>query len=298
MKGKKKMFIDIHGHTVIENTIPYPGGGERFTLPEDLIKRYDEIGIEKAVMLPITTVENVPVPQSNEEILRIAQLFPGRFIPFCNTDPRSCGNHWRADLEYVLKYYRDKGCRGVGEVVANINMMDPRMQNLFKAAEAAGLPLTFHLAPCEGGFYGIVADAGLIQLEESLRRFPKLNFFGHSQTFWAEIAANPSYDDRCGYPKGAVTEEGAVPKLMRQYPNLLGDLSAGSGFNAIARDKEYGIRFLNEFQDRLFFGTDICAPGTEVPLAPYLKQLKQEGSLSETVFRKIARENALRILGV
>jgi len=292
------MFIDIHCHTVQENIVPYPDGLERFTLPLALIQRADELGIEKTVLLPITTIENVPGPQSNEEILRISNMFPGRFIPFCNIDPRACFNHWQAELEYVIKYYRDKGCRGVGEVVANIDMLDPRMQNLFRAVESAGIPLTFHLAPYEGGLYGIVVDAGLKKLEESMRRFPKLKFFGHSQTFWAEMAANPSLVERCGYPKGPIQEEGAIPKLMRQYPNLYGDLSAGSGFNAIARDKEYGIHFLNEFQDRLLFGTDICAPGTPTPLVFYLQQLKEENAISETVFNKIARENAIRLLGL
>jgi hypothetical protein len=40
-----------------------------------------------------------------------------------------------------------------------------------------------------------------------------------------------------------------VPKLMRDYPNLYGDLSA-SGYYALVRDANYAAKFSTEFQDR------------------------------------------------
>ena len=36
--------------------------------------------------------------------------------------------------------------------------------------------------------------------------------------------------------------------------------SARSGNNALARDLDHAGRFLTEFQDRVLFGVDICAP--------------------------------------
>ena len=87
-----------------------------------------------------------------------------------------------------------------------------------------------------------------------------------------------------------------MPRLFRQYPNLYGDLSAGSGCNALKRDPEYAVKFLDEFQDRLLFGTDICAPDTPTPLVDFLLDLRQSGRISEAVFQKVARENAIRLL--
>ncbi|RKY23395.1 MAG: hypothetical protein DRP83_09330, partial [Planctomycetota bacterium] len=75
-----------------------------------------------------------------------------------------------------------------------------------------------------------------------------------------------------------------------------GDISASSGHNALARDAEYAVRFLNEFQDRLMFGTDICAPDTPTPLIDFLLELRDLKKISEDVFQKVARENAIRIL--
>lgn len=293
------MFIDIHVHAIQEETMPRPDNGSQpISTPEVLIRRYDELGIEKGVILPIATPDSTYIIQSNEEVLRMAANHPGRFIPFCNLDPRCCMNDWQAPLEKLLMYYRDKGCKGVGEITANLPVLDPRVQNLFRAAEKAGLPVTFHLAPYQGCIYGLVDDPGLPQLEESLRRYPNLKFFGHSQAFWAEMGKDPSIQDRLGYPKGEITQEGRVPQLMRKYGNLYGDLSAGSGFNALSRDRKYAVQFLNEFADRLFFGTDICAPETPAWLVDFLLDLRKTGEISETVFQKVASKNAIRILSL
>jgi len=289
-------FIDIHSHTYI---VPGPlrNGNAVFSTPRQLIERYDALDIQSAVLLPLVSPESYP-PQSNEEILQVCQDYPGRFIPFCNVDPRAISNSPDAPLSDVLQYYKDRGCKGIGEVTANLPFQDPMVQNLFRHVERVGFPLTFHIAPMIGKCYGLYDDPGLPQLERSLQSFPKLSFLAHSQPFWAEMSRLETPADRDGYPGYPIREEGVVPKLMRRYPNLYGDLSAGSGCNAIKRDREYGIGFLNEFQDRLLFGTDICAPGTPTPLVDYLLELRSGGLISETVFNKIARENAVRLLGL
>lgn len=291
------MFIDIHVHT---RKVPGPPrhGKPAYATPEQLLERYDALGVEKAVLLPGVNPECAYTPQSNEEVLEIAESHPGRFIPFCNVDPRAMTNSADAPLDQILAFYREKGCKGIGEVCANLPFLDPLVQNLFKHAQAVGLPLTFHVAAQLGGIYGLYDDPGLPQLQRSLARFPKLVFLGHSQSFWAEIGKLETPADRYGYPKYPVEEEGVVPKLLRRFPNLYGDLSAGSGCNALARDPEYAVRFLNEFQDQLLFGTDICAPDTPTPLVDFLLDLRRTGKISEPVFQKVARENAVRLLGL
>lgn len=290
------MFIDIHAHTFRGKSIVELNNRQFMTTPEELVKRYDQLGIEKAVLLPLVNPENSPgIYQSNEEILQICRDFPGRFVPFCNVDPRAGNNTWQAPLQEILACYRQAGFRGLGEVCANLPFLDARVQNLFAAAEANAFLLTFHISPFQHYSYGLVDDSGLPQLEESLKRYPKLRFLGHSQAFWAEISTIRTPDDRLGYPKGPVTE-GAVPRLLRTYKNLYGDLSAGSGCNALTRDRDYAGKFLAEFQDRLLFGTDICAPGTPTPLVDFLLDLRGAGEISETVFQKIARGNAERLL--
>jgi predicted TIM-barrel fold metal-dependent hydrolase len=174
------MFIDIHVH-VAESSCLKRGDKQAYAHPEQLIERCDKIGVEKAVLLPEVNSECSIVVQSNEEILEIAENSHGRFIPFCNLDPRAVSNSPDAPLGDVLRYYRDLGCKGIGEVCANLPFRDPRVQNLFHHAQDVGFPLTFHIATKIGGTYGLMDDPGLPQLEESLRQFPKLIFLGHSQ---------------------------------------------------------------------------------------------------------------------
>ena len=289
------MFIDIHVHVC---RIPGPPRGAKpaFATAEQLIERYDAIGVEKAVLLPVTVPEGVESVQSNEDIIEIAEKYPDRFIPFCNVDPRAMSNSPDAPLGELLRHYRDRGCKGIGEVTANLPFSHPLVQNLFRHVEEVGFPLTFHIGAQIGGLYGLYDEPGLPQLERCLRRFPKLRFLAHSQTFWAEMAPLATPADRYGYPNYPIQEEGVVPKLMRRYPNLLGDLSAGSGCNALKRDPDYAVRFLDEFQDKLFFGTDICAPDTGTPLVDFLLELRTAGKISEDVFQKVARENAINLL--
>ena len=294
------MFIDIHVHT---KQIPGPprvtGDNMTYATPEELLAGYDEVGVERACVLPEVNPECSFALQSNEEILDLAAK-NRRFIPFCNVDPRAMTNSIRSPFAWIFGYYRDKGCKGIGEVSANLSMLDPLVQAMFQGAETAGLPVTFHLSPYVGCDYGLVVGPGLPELETTLQRFPKLKLFAHSQTFWAEMGADPTLAERLGYPKGKIRKEGRVPQLMRKYENLYGDLSAGSGCNALTRDREYAVRFLNEFQDRLFFGTDICQPTMPSlrPLAAFLLELLKTGEISRTVFDKVARGNAIRILGL
>ena len=303
-------YIDIHGHCVQEHFVPCPPGWggstpdkpyNLITNPDEMLEFYEMHGIEKGVILPLCNAENAFQSQSNEEVLHIAETHPGRFIPFCNIDPRNYLNSMRSNFLDGLKWYRDKGCKGLGEMCCNLHFLDPRVQALFKAAEEVGFPVTFHMAPFTGNNYGLVDLPGLPELEESLQRFPKLKFFGHSQAFWAEIGKYRGQHARFTYPKGPV-EEGKLPELMRKYPNLYGDLSANSGCNALMRDRKYAAKFLTEFQDRLMFGLDICSPEMERAdphkLPNFLRELPANGEISATVFNKVARENAIRILGL
>jgi hypothetical protein len=95
-----------------------------------------------------------------------------------------------------------------------------------------------------------------------------------------------------------VAGPGRTPELLARYPNLYGDLSAGSGFNAISRDPEFGYRFLEEHQDKLLLGTDICHVNQEVEIVPYLNRAREEGRISEGCYRKVTRLNAARLLGL
>lgn len=300
------MYIDIHAHAYWK---PNPFVTPFFT-PEALIEAQKKNGIEKSVLLPVVNPE-MYFPQTNEDILDMCEKYPNNFIPFCNVDPRALFNSPESPLDKVLQYYKDRGCKGIGEVMPNLEVMDPKVQNLFWAAEKVGLPLIYDGSIHKDGDFGLYDDPGLPQLEYSLMRFPNLKIFGHGPVFWAEIAKLETVGERgvvtgfrpadqiINLPTTKIKEEGAVPKLLRKYPNLHLDLSDCTAYNALVRDEEYGPAFLMEFQDRAFFGTDFCNTNyPDVPLAQKLIEWKNEGRLSKEAFEKIERENAIKLLNL
>jgi uncharacterized protein len=289
-------FIDIHSHAYLFPGPPHDGH-TTFCTPEEVLIRYDEIGIEYGVLLPLIGPETY-LPQSNEEILETCKRYPDRFIPFCNIDPRGMLNTVESDFSIWIDWYIDHGFKGVGELMPNLPFTDPKVLNLMSYIDQAGLPLTFDGNGVLGSGYGLYDEPGLPQLEYCLKRFPNIKFLGHGPGFWAEIAKLRDDADMQRYPSYPVDPEGAVPRLLREYDNMLGDLSAGSGFNALDRDHDYAIKFLNEFQDKLYFGTDICCFEQVMPLADFLRKLNQKGHLSDDAFYKIARGNAEQLLNL
>lgn len=291
--------IDIHVHTAQWRGLPRPDG-DTYPTPEELIDIYDKIGVEMGNLLPEINVECSFDTQTNREIQQIVGQYPDRFTWFCNVDARQGSNSDKTDFSYFLNYYKSLGARGVGEISTNLYFDDPYMMNLFSHCEKCDMPVIFHIGQ-KGNDYGIVDDFGLPHLENVLKTFPKLRILGHSQKFWAHMSGDLSEAEWNGYPKGPVTPDGRLPMLMRKYNNLNCDLSAGSGYNALARDPENAYRFLEEFQDRIFYGTDICSPknitNPMLKTASFLDEAMLNGKISYAAYEKISRTNALRLLG-
>ena len=294
--------IDIHIHPVPYKLPIIEIDGKPFpnwdcATPEELRALYNQHGIAKAVILPIIASDNQFRPLTNEDSAALAEKYPDLFYWFCNIDPRGIGNTPDANFTPYLKYYRARGARGVGELTCNLYMDDPYVLNLFRHCEACDMPVTIHIGN-RGNDYGVIDELGLPRLEKVLAMFPNLIILGHSQKFWAEISGDCTEAVRNGYPKGKVVPGGRLIELMRRYPNLHCDLSAGSGCNAITRDPEFGYAFLEEFQDRLYYGTDICNPYNVgmLYLADFLDEAVDKSRISEAAYRKICCENALRIL--
>ena len=290
------MLIDVHVHTSRTTGIARQTG-TRYPLPHELVEMMDANGIDKAVLMNTVSPEFRYALVTPEEVLDICAEYPDRLIPLCGVDPRYLTNSTDADFRPLLRHYKDLGCRGIGEYIPNLAFDHELNLNLFSQVEEIGLPLTFHVATKYGGTYGCYDDLGLPRLERILGEFPKLTYLAHSQAFWSEISADVDESTRSGYPKGRVTP-GRVVELMRKYPNLNGDLSAGSGYNAISRDIEFGCSFMEEFQDRLCFGTDIANVPQNMPIVEFFGRLKREQLISAEAYEKIAWKNAARILRI
>jgi predicted TIM-barrel fold metal-dependent hydrolase len=294
------VIIDIHAHVYLRPLFEVRPGRTLMSA-EEQVAVMDAKGIDTAVILPLNNPEAPSDCQSIGEVLTICEKYPGRFIPFCNIDPRIGKRPEKVSVEdylAILTQYKRLGCRGFGELVTRLPFDDPRMMGLFGACEALGFSVTFHTTMLESDVYGVLDDVGLPRLQRVLTAFPQLRVFGHSPGFWNEISGGIGPAEKLGYTTGPVRPGGALPRLMRAHTNLFGDLSARSGLTALSRDPTHAYTFIQEFQDRLLLGLDMGAPTDEMQHLEWLREARDAGHISGEAFEKIAGGNAARLLGL
>ena len=299
--GGNMKYIDIHAHAY-RKVVPFV---TEFFTPAELIEKYDKFGIEAGFLLPVVNSE-IYFPQANEDIIEMAENYPNRFFAFCNIDPRALINRADAQLDLVMEYYKSLGCIGIGEIMPNLSFDDERVQNLFRCAEKTGMPVTTDGSDRMHGDFGLFDEPGLPMLEHTLQRFPNLKFIAHGPVFHGELgkrkrpaACKPVFRAdgmQYGSPNGRTndfSEDGAAVELLREYPNLYAELS--DWFWAVRKDEDFAIRFLIEFQDKIFFGTDSCNRKVEANFMGKLwfDQLHESGKLPTEAWKKICRNNAI-----
>ena len=281
---KASKYIDVHTH------VGTTWNGDEELTPKNLLNWMDGHDIEKAVLLPLTSPESSSFLLLTGPALKAAKQHPDRFIPFCSIDPRTSVRGGRKGFVSVIKRWADQGAKGFGEHKVGLDFDDPLMMQIYAACEEIGIPLLFHMDTIRGK-----DEPGLPRLEHALSTYPKLNFIGHGPGWWASISGDiKTKKDLGGYPKTKVQPGGAIDRLMEKYPNIFGDLSAGSGANSISRDDDFGREFMIRRQDRLMFGTDYLRPGQKVPQFEVFDGL----NLPKDVQAKIFKKNAQRVLKV
>ena len=271
--------IDIHLHLQNEK-----GLMEQSSTVTEMLPHLDELGISHGVLLAISN-------QWNEHNIKSVQQYPDRYSWMCHIDIDG-------DIEKQIEEYKSKGAVGIGEITHNLWIENEKIQQLFAAAEKLNMPVLFHMSGEEGFSYGICDKPGLTMLEDALKKYPKLKFIGHSQTFWHEMTGDAATDteSRNQWGQGPVKEGGRVPYLFENYPNLYGDLSANSGGQAIMRDEQFGLEFLHKYADRLFFATDMVNVNMKFPLGEYLDKQYAAGKISVEDYEKICWKNAEKLI--
>ncbi len=254
------------------------------------------MGVTKTILLPAGRAIVSPTTHggrsnglegtctSNEDCLALVRAFPNEFA-FGANEVSDLG-----DAPEVVEKYLKLGAILIGEQKFGVDCDSPAMQKLYQLADAYRVPILMHW---QVGMYNGAFD----RFHTMLKKYPNVNFVGHAQTWWANIDKNCDNDPRKLYPVGKVVPGGLTDRYLSDYPNMFGDLSAGSGENAFKRDPDHARDFLTRHQDKLMFGSD-CVDATGEPAvcsgARQLAQVRQFAP-NKTAERKMLYENAKKL---
>jgi predicted TIM-barrel fold metal-dependent hydrolase len=236
-------IIDIHQH------VGYTG-----RLDEALLAHQHAMGATTTILLPagrsVSTasthdgVSNGLEAQclGNEACRQFAAGHAREFAFGANDVPDAEGAI--QEIERYLKL----GAVVIAEQKFGVECDSPEMQRIYELAEAHHVPVLMH-------WQFQMYNYGFERFYKMLDKYPRVNFIGHAQTWWANIDKNHA-DQSVLYPKGPVTPGGLTDRYLSDYHNMYGDLSAGSGLNALTRDEDFTRDFLRRHQKRLLFGSD------------------------------------------
>ena len=226
-------------------------------------------------------------PISFRDCLHYKEQRPEKFVLGYAPDPR------RPDAIDQLQAAIDvHGVRVYGELKLRMCYDNPDALRMFHFCGEQDLPVTVHIDyefdtgrryPRPNWWYG----GGIEAFERAVQACPGTTFIGHAPGFWAHIS-NDGQAYEVSYPSGPVVPGGKTVQMLRDYPNLCADLSAGSGLNALRRDRAFAVDFLLEFQDRLLYARD----DFHNQLQGFLESL----DLPTEVLVKIYAANALRLV--
>ena len=228
---------------------------------------------------------NGPIPFS--KCLSYVEQAPDKFILGYAPDPRR--PEAIDQLEAAVEIY---GVRIYGELKLRMMYDNPDALRMFRFCGKKGLPVLVHIDyefdtgvkyPRPKWWYG----GGIDAFERAIKGCPDTIFLGHAPGFWAHISGDDQFD-KAVYPTGKVLPGGKIIDLLHAYPNLYGDISAGSGCNSLTRDPEFAKEFLIEFQDRILYGRDYF----NNPHQEFLNSL----GLPQNVLAKIYSQNALKLV--
>jgi predicted TIM-barrel fold metal-dependent hydrolase len=265
--------IDIHQHT------DYSGRTD-----EQFIAHQRTMGVTHTVLLPAGRFFGLEAScGGNERVQEVAKRLPGEYVFFANEVP------YLSDAREVIRGALRAGGIGIGEQKFMVDADSRAVSIVAEVAQEFGVPVLLHF---QFGRY----NTSFERFPRILEKFPMVNFIGHAQTWWANIDAKA--DQATLYPKGPVTPGGLTDKYLTDYPNMFGDMSAGSGLNAMLRDEEHARAFLARHADKLMYGSDCndaAGQGEACSGAQMLATVRRLAPDKATE-RKILCENARRVL--
>ena len=280
-------IIDIHQH------LNYSGR------PDDVLLAHQRaMGVTQTILLPAGRSLISPATHNGESNGLQADCYGNAACE------RFAHNHRRAylfganevpdlqDSAKEIESYLKRGAVIIAEQKFGVDCDSGPMQRIYSLAADYRVPVLMH-------WQHRMYNYGFERFHLMLEKYPRTVFIGHAQTWWANIDKNHR-DQSILYPKGPVTPGGLTDRYLSDYPNIYGDLSAGSGLNALTRDEDFTRAFLKRHQDKLLYGSDCndwAGTGPACQGAQTLTTVRRLAS-TQAIERKLLYGNAKRLLRI
>lgn len=274
-------LIDMHTHLGERNYSLFHSQERHPLTLEELIETMDRHNIVKSILLPAESPEILPYYFTTEDALLAVREHPERLIAFCSVDPR------RGKIRERVGRYLEHGCKGYGELKVSMWVDDPLLQQIYEVVNDFKLPLTWHI-----DWNLCIDEIGLPRVEAMVKKYRDINFIMHAPGWWNHVSAD--CDTLRGYPKGPIKPGGRCDALLSNYENVWADISAGSGHNALTRDPEFTLGFIERHWKKLLFATDYLYPGQPLPQIEWLETVPFDEEKREA----IGWRNAATLLGI
>jgi predicted TIM-barrel fold metal-dependent hydrolase len=179
---------------------------------------------------------------------------PGHFARSVAADPA------QMDANKLLRDAIKRGAVSIGELKFHLALDSPEMRRVYDIAAELQVPVMMHIQTFPHFEGEQPYNTGYPQFDKVLRAYPRTNFIGHGDLFWAHISADVPADR--GYPAGQIKKGGLTDRWLSDFPNFYADMSANSGNNALSRDTEFSPGFITRHKSKLIFGSDCsCTDG-------------------------------------
>jgi predicted TIM-barrel fold metal-dependent hydrolase len=274
-------IIDIHQH------LGYSGRAD-----DVLLAHQRAMGATTTILLPAGRAVNSPSTHDGVSNGLQAQCLGNeacRQFARAHADAYKFGANEVPDIEGAtqeIERYLKLGGLLVAEQKFGVECDSRAMEKIYQLARAYKVPVLMH-------WQFEMYNYGFERFDKMLEKYPTVNFLGHAQTWWGNIDRNHA-DQRVMYPKGPVVRGGLTDRYLSDYPNMFGDLSAGSGLNALTRDEEFARDFLTRHQDKLIYGSDcsdLDGTGPKCQGAQTIAAIRRLAA-SKTIERKLLYGNA------
>ena len=301
--------IDVHSHAYAKT-------------PQEVaawVRTMDQVGVQTSVILTGAT---------GAEFDRLVELFlkahPGRFQLYCGLETKGieAPDYSQRAVAELVRCYK-KGARGVGELSEKgsgyargaqlsrekrLHPDDPRLSLFWKKCAELKLPVNVHMADHPSAWRP--PDSR----QERSPSYQRYNQYGHDVPSYGEILAmrDRLIDSQPGatfiacHFSNQGNDLATLSKVLDRFPNLYVDLSARS--YELGRQPRTAAKFLERYQDRVLFGTDMGTdqkmymswwrlletPDEYIPGTNWWRHYGLE--LPDRALEKIYRANALKVL--